>query len=184
MRCARFVVLSAATTVAALGISGCAGGDRSPLSAPRAPEPPALAAPPADAGPLPAPEALADVVYRLADTAVPGADKLTLVHNTAPADIAALDAFGTALRDNGFTPITVTATDVRWSDTRPEHVLSTITITTADQDDPGEFAFPMEFQPAAGGWRLTRETADLLLVFGSARSEPVVTASPQPVPGR
>ncbi len=183
MRSTRFAVLSAATTVAALGISGCAGGERSQPSAPQVPQPPALAAPPADAAPLPASEALADVLYRLADTAVPAADKLTLVDNTTPADTAALDGFGTALRDGGFTPITVTATDVRWSDTRSGNVLTTITITTTDPDDPGEFAFPMEFQPAAGGWQLTRETADFLLVFGDARSGPA-TGSPQPVPGR
>lgn len=143
-----------------------------------------MAAPATGAGPLPVPDALTDVLYRLADTGIPGADKLTLIHNTAPADAVALDAFGIALRDGGFTPITVTASDIRRSDTRPGNVLTTITIATTDPDDPGEFTFPMEFRPDAGGWQLTRETADMLLAFGNARTAPVVTASAQPIPGR
>ena len=174
--------LSAATVVAALGVSACAGGDRSPPQAPLSPTAPMTAPSRAETGPppLPAPEALTDVMYRLADTAVPAADKLSLVHDTAPADAAALDAFGIALRDGGFAPITVTATDMRWSDAHPGHVLATVTITTATPDDAGEFAFPMEFQPAADGWQLTRETGDMLLAFGHARTEPVLGAPTPP----
>lgn len=184
MRRSPFVVLATAATAAALGISGCAGGDRAKPPPPPAPVPSAVAAPPAAAGPPPAAEALAYVIYRLADTGVPAADKLASVHDTAPTDATALDAFGTALRDGGFAPITVTATDIRWSDTRPGHVLATITITTTDPDDPGEFAFPMEFRPSAGGWQLSRETADMLLAFGNDRTGPVVPGpAPPPVPG-
>lgn len=165
--------LSAATVVAAIGLSGCAGADRArPAATAPAADASAAAVPNADPGPPPAPEALSDVLYRLADTAIPGADKLSLVGGAVPADATTLDAFGTALRDNGFAPITVTATDIRMSDVHPDRVLATITIAAADPDDPREFAFPMEFQPDAGGWRLTRETGDMLLAFGSAGTGP------------
>lgn len=165
--------ISVATIAATIGLSGCAGDDRDrPVAAAPAADVSAVAAPNADPGPPPAPEALSDVLYRLADTAIPGADKLSLVGGAVPADATTLDAFGTALRDDGFAPITVTASDIRPSDVHPDRVLATITITAADPDDPREFAFPMEFQPGARGWQLTRETGDMLLAVGPAGTGP------------
>lgn len=166
-----------AIVVAALGSAACAGDGRSQRAV--APDPAALTgtaqagASVVAGGPLPPPEALTDVLYRLADTGVPAADKLALVHDTRPADAAALSAFGTALRDGGFAPITVDAADIRWSATAPGEVLATVTITAADPGRPDEFTFPMAFRSDDGGWRLTRETGDMLLALADTGTEPV-----------
>lgn len=191
MRRTPTAVPSAATTVAALGLlAGLSlglGGCSADVASPPTDQPTttsilAAAAPPADAGPLPAPEALSDVMSRLADPAVSGADKLALIQNTAPTDGAALDRFTTALRDTGFTPVTVSASEIRWSDNHPGHVLATIKVTGPDpgpsEAGGGEFAFPMEFGRTGTTWQLTRETADMLLAFGNAHTD-----APGPPPG-
>jgi hypothetical protein len=120
---------------------------------------------------LPDPEALSDVMARLTDPAVPGAAKLNLVANTTPGDAAALDRFSTALRDTGFTPVTVSTTEIRWADGHPGEVLATVKVTGPDSGPsgagPAEFSFPMEFRRTATGWQLTRATADMLLAFGN-----------------
>ena len=168
-----FSVLSAATIVAALALSGCSNHDESkPAPSPGAPQTSAAAIAPSDPGAaLPAPEALADVLYRLADPAVKGSDKLALVESTTPDDAATMDRFASALRDGGFTPLTVTASDVMWSDREPGDALATVKIETSNPANPGGFTFPMEFRPHDGGWQLSRETADMLLAFGNARTE-------------
>lgn len=163
--------------VAALGASGCSRDMAQPpvsethASAPAAPTP-------SDPGPLPPPQALSDVIARLADPAVPGGDKLALVENTTPPDAAALDSFATALRDNGFVPVAVRADDIVPSG--PGAVVALITVTGPDSDSArdGEFAFPMEFKRVGNGWQLSRQTADMLLAFGNAR-----TATPVAPPG-
>ena len=146
----------------------------------------AAAAPPADVGPLPAPEALGDVMSRLADPAVSGADKLTLIQNTEPTDGAALDKFTTALRDTGFTPVTVSASEIRWSDNHPGNVLATIKVNGPDpgprEANAGEFSFPMEFGRTGTSWQLTRETADMLLAFGNAHADAPGPPPPGPTP--
>lgn len=188
MRRTLIAILSAATTVAALGVSGCADRQQAAPLNPAAPtlNGPALSAPtqappPADLGPLPPPEALGDVLYRLADPNVPGAEKLGLVEDTAPADSGTLDGFASALRDGGFSPITVKASDIRWSDSHPGDVLATVAITgPTDSDGPGEFVFPMEFSRRGDGWQMTRETADMLLAFGNARTGVITPESPPP----
>jgi hypothetical protein len=176
-----FSVLSAATIVAALTLSGCSNHDESkPAPSPVAPQASAAAIAPSDPGAaLPAPEALADVLYRLADPAVKGSDKLALVASTTPDDAATMDRFASALRDGGFTPLTVTASDVMWSDREPGDALATVKIETSNPANPGGFTFPMEFRPHDGGWQLSRETADMLLAFGNARTE-ASGASPNP----
>lgn len=137
---------------------------------------------PSDPGPLPPPEALSDVIARLADPAVPGADKLGLVEGSTGADAAALDNFAAALRDNRFTPITVQASDI--VSNRPGDVLATIKMTGPDAgSDGGEFSFPMEFRRAGASWQLTRQTADMLLAFGNARTAgPLPPPRPAPLP--
>lgn len=177
-----FSVLSAATIVAALALSGCSNHDESkPASSPAAPQSSAAATVPSDPGAaLPAPEALADVLYRLADPAVKGSDKLTLVESTTPDDAVTMDRFASALRDGGFTPLTITATDLRWSDREPGNALATVNVTTSSPANPGGFTFPMEFRPHDGGWQLSRQTADMLLAFGNARAE-ASAAIPSPV---
>ncbi|GAT17355.1 hypothetical protein [Mycolicibacterium thermoresistibile] len=176
-RCAgeRFIgtaVLSAAL-VAALGLAGCGPqpesrtGDHTGAQQVR----PSMAAPPPPAAaPLPAPEALTDVLYRLADAAVPGAEKTAAVQKATPADAEGLDRFARALRDGGYQPVTFAAADLMWSDTEADRVVATITATGPDPDT-NTFSFPMEFTTDAhGNWQLTRETADTLLEMGPAES--------------
>ena len=178
-----FAVLGAATIVAALGLSGCSTDVESKSA--QSPVVPSVAAsavaPPADSAPLPAPEALTDVMYRLADPAVPGKDKMDLVENTTPDEAGTIDRFAAALRDNGFTPLIFTATEIRWSDHEPGDALATINVTTSNPANPGGFTFPMEFRPHNDGWQLSRQTADMLLAFGNARTEAGAT-SPSPPP--
>ncbi|BBX07742.1 hypothetical protein [Mycolicibacterium aichiense] len=182
MRYPFFVGLSAATIVAALSLSGCSDHVE-PKSAPSPFEQSSTPLAPADhnAAPLPAPDALTDVLYRLADPAVKGADKLQLVESTTPADAATIDKFAAALRDGGFTPLTFTASEIRWSDRRPDDALASINVTTSNPANPGNFTFPMEFRQDRGGWQLSRETADMLLAFGNARGG-ASPASPTPTP--
>lgn len=115
---------------------------------------------------LPQPQALADVMSRLADPAVPGPDKLGLVAGATKADAVSLDSFAAALRDGGYTPVTVTAAELGWSATVPGDVSAMVTITGTKDGPADEFRFPLEFRAHDGGWQLTRETADMLLVFG------------------
>jgi hypothetical protein len=151
--------------VAALGLSGCASDDRpAAVPGPRATSTTGLTASPT-AAPLPAPEALTDVLYRLADTSIPAEQKLGLVQYATPDDQAALGNFGQALQDGGFRQLTVAATDLKWS-AEPNNVFATVSIGTLD-DPARRFTFPMEFSPIRSGWQLTRRTADQLLQLGS-----------------
>ncbi|ABK71933.1 hypothetical protein [Mycolicibacterium smegmatis] len=183
----RIAVLSAATvTVAALGLSGCGGDDRQadkPVTVPSTSAVVTTPAPP-PAHPLPAPEALTGVLYRLADVNVPGAEKVGLVEQATPDDAEALDKFGRALADNGFTPLNFEATDLAWSENDSRNVIATIHVTAGEGDAPGQFTFPMEFTPKGPDWQLTRNTADMLLEMGAAagggQSEPATTPTPTP----
>jgi hypothetical protein len=153
----------------AVALSGC---DSPPPAA--TPETQATSAAPAApvAAPLPPPEALIDVLNRLSDPAVAGADKVGRVELATADDAAALDRFGKALADNGALPLTFDAVDLRWSDSDAGNVVATVNVTTANQP-PGTFSFPMEFAPArGGGWELTRKTANLLLDFGEGATAP------------
>lgn len=200
----RFAVLSAVTIVAALSLSGCSHHIE---SKPASPENPSSMNSGVNSGPhggqsaqLPAPEALTDVLYRLADPTVRGTEKMALVQETTRDDAATMDRFAAALRDNGFSPLTCTATDIAWSDQHSGDVIATINITTTNPGKPGGFTFPMEFHPVGTGWQLSRETADMVLAFGNARTDasasapvptvpepPVAAPPPEPspsVPGR
>lgn len=174
--------LGAVMTVAAVVMTGCARTaelSSGPAADPANPANPADPADPArGAGipeqvPLPPPEALTAVISRLADPAIPGADKLGLVEKSGPADAAALDGFATALRDGGFAPAEITATDIRWSQTDPGTAVAAIAITAPQQErqqeqqqERGQFSFPMEFRPGPGGWQLTHDSAEMLLAPG------------------
>jgi hypothetical protein len=124
---------------------------------------------------LPAPEALTDVLYRLSDPEVAGADKLALVEGAKPADAATIDKFATALRDGGYLPLNLDAADLSWSDRYPGNVTADVTVNTANPET-GAFSFPMEFKPHDGGWQLSQETAKTLLAFGKAHT----SAAPTP----
>lgn len=157
-------VLSTAGT-AALLLAGCANGE--PAQPPPEPPPSAAVAPTPDAA-LPAPELLAGLLYQLADTAVPGAEKLGLVEGAQPDDAGKLDSFAKALRDGGYLPLTFDVTNVAWSDRNPANAVADVEVTTR-HPETGNFALPMEFKQHGGGWQLSGPTAQLLLALGSSR---------------
>ena len=153
--------------MAAFWLSGCGSEAPAPPSVP--PPPAATAAAPSRPAELPQPSALIDVLNRLSDPAIPGTDKLVLVEGATGEEVATLDAFGSALRDNKMLPLEYTATEVAWSQGRPGYVEANVTATPADPA-AAPFSFPMEFRPVADSvppsWQLSRQTADLLLAFG------------------
>lgn len=164
------VTLGAATIVAALGLSGCSHPEFK-RSSPPAPSLPPVTSSPLEAAPitpLPAPEALIDVLSRLADPAVPGTNKVQLIEGATPENAAALDRFTTALRDGSYLPMTFAANDIAWSDNKPSDVMATVVVTTAHPDNR-EFTFPMEFVSFKGGWQLSRQTAEMLLPWVTHR---------------
>lgn len=138
--------------------------------------PPAAALPAPPAAALPAPEVLTDVLYRLADTTVPGGDKVVLVEGASADDAGELERFGKALQDNGYTPVGFTAEEIAWSETTPGYVRSDVTVHSENPALEKGFSFPMEFKPHRGGWQLSRQTADLLLTVGDT---PTPTSPPR-----
>jgi hypothetical protein len=173
-------VLGAATIAATLGLSGCSGDEH---GASTDSEPPAASASltstaVAQVAPLPRPDALAQVLYRLADPSVPGTQKLNLVEGAGPDNAAALDQFAMALLNDGFAPMKFDVRDVGWSDRDPADVMANVKVSSPN---PGvaNFSFPMEFTPYQGGWQLSARTAYVLLAFGTAKVAP-----PASTPGR
>lgn len=128
---------------------------------------------------LPAPEALTDVLYRLSDPEVPGADKLSLIEGAKPADAATIDKFATALKDGGYLPLSLEAAGLGWSDRNPGNVTADVTVNTANPAT-GTFFFPMEFTPNHSDWQLSQATAKTLLAFGNARTGSTEPAPPTP----
>ncbi|TQK27056.1 hypothetical protein [Arthrobacter sp. SLBN-53] len=179
--------LSAVTSVAALLLSGCAdqpgGGPdaQSPAPAPTSTssmpfQPPAAA--------LPAPEALTEVLGKLADPSIPGAQKVALVQFATPEDAAALDRFAKATVDAGLAPLTFQAADLSWADGAggpgdPGDVVATVTVAPANPI-PGAapFTFPMQFTLHDGAWQLTRDTADQLLELQAQNPLPPAPQTP------
>ncbi|MDT5017335.1 MAG: hypothetical protein QOD39_3495, partial [Mycobacterium sp.] len=160
----RTAVLSAVAIAAALGLSGCIHTIEPPSATPVTLTP--ITSPPApEVVPLPPPAALIDVMARLTDPNVPGADKLNLVQYSKPDDAAALDRFDKAVSDGGFRPLAFEANDLAYAEHGAGNVVSNFVIKTANPQagDSGNFTFPMEFTLAETGWQLTRETADTLL---------------------
>jgi hypothetical protein len=180
-------VLSAATIVAAFGLSGCSdgpSGSTTASSSAAAAVPAPVASSPSQPGALPTPDALTDVLAKLADPAVPGSGKLPLVEGATAGEAADLDRFAKALQDNQMLPLTFAASDLVWSEDVPGNVTATVDVTPADTG-VGGFSFPMEFKPSPGGWQLSRQTADLLLAFGAkaqGSNDPAAPASPVPPP--
>ncbi|MEY8016432.1 hypothetical protein [Mycobacterium servetii] len=177
----------ALATVAAFGLSACSPSKPtvslppSSRAAPASPtSPPAVVAPPAV--PLPAPPALTDVLSRLADPNVPAAEKVNLIEGATPENAGTLEKFTTALRDNGYLPMTFAANDIAWSDKNPSNVKAMVTVNTAKADN-GNFTFPMEFTPSQDGWQLSRRTAEMLLALGKS-SAPTASAPPAPPPAQ
>lgn len=131
----------------------------------------------APTAPLPPPDALAGVLYRLADPAVPGLQKLNLVEGATPENGAVFDQFANALVNGGYAPVKFDVRDIAWSDRDPADVVANVNVGSPDPHGP-RFAFPMEFKPYQGGWQLSARTAEVLLAF---RND---STTPAPTPGR
>lgn len=179
MSCCRIARTAAATAVVVWAMSGCTGHQQTvPAAEVAAPSTTAAVAVPSS--PLPGPEVLTDVLYRLADPEVPGTDKVALIEGAKPTDAATIDKFATALRDGGYLPLNLDAAGIGWADRSPGNVTADVTVTTANPD-AGEFFFPMEFTPKDGNWLLSQATAKSLLAFGKAQTGGT-SAEPAPPP--
>lgn len=179
------VPVSAAAVIAAVGLAACSprhsrNESAAASSLPPATSPPVAAAP---VNPLPAPEALTEVLGRLADPNVPAINKVNLIEGATPDSAPTLEKFTNALRDNGYLPMTFVANDIAWSDKTPANVKASIVVHTA-QPNNANFTFPMEFAPFQGGWQLSRKTAEMLLALGKPPATPPSGApgSPGPAP--
>jgi hypothetical protein len=162
--------------LAAVGLSGCAHGESKVASSTAAAAAPVTSSAVASrpSAPLPPPEALIDVLSKLADPVVPGNDKVGLVEGATPASAATLDKFTNALRDGGYLPMTFVANDLAWSDKNPSNVTATVVVNTAHANNR-VFTFPMEFTPFQGGWQLSRKTAEILLAVNNSTPSPSPT---------
>lgn len=175
----------ALAAVAAFGLPACSPSKStvslppSSRAAPASPTSPAAVDPPAV--PLPAPSALTDVLSRLSDPNVPAAEKVNLIEGATPENAGTLEKFTTALRDNGYLPMTFAANDIAWSDNNPANIKAVVTVNSAKADN-GNFTFPMEFTPFQDGWQLSRRTAEMLLAL-SKSSAPTAPTPPAPPPG-
>jgi hypothetical protein len=176
------VALCATAAVAAMGLSGCSPGESKHAASGGPSVLPTissvLAAPPA--APLPPPEAITDVLGRLVDPNVPGTNKVSLIEGATSESAPTIDKFTNALRDNGYMPMTFTASNMAWSDKNPTDVMATIAVNST-RGNNGIFNFPMEFTPFQGGWQLSKQTADVLLALGNSPSTP---AQPPPAPSQ
>jgi hypothetical protein len=136
--------------------------------------------------PLPPPDALTDVMNRISDAGVPGAEKTRLIESATPGDAESMDRFGQALRDGGYAPVRWEARDLRWAQGTQGQgtqgkVLALVTLKTANPQ-ARDFSFPMEFNFVDDSWQLTRRTADALLHLGEDAPVPPPTATPKPTP--
>ncbi|KZS59390.1 hypothetical protein [Mycobacterium ostraviense] len=180
--CRACIAASVVAIVSATGLSGCSRHESATSAAPSVPPATSTVVAPKPAASLPSPDALVEVLSRLADPAVAGADKVNLVEDASPETAAALDRFTTAARDGGYLPLSFAASNIAWSDVNPADVTATIVVNTAKPDNH-EFTFPMEFKPGQGGWQLSRRTAEMLLALSSSRvSSPAPGPAPAPEP--
>lgn len=178
MRRTSVAVPSVTTLVVALGLSGCGAEPIPPAPQASVSAPAVAGAQAAPQAPLPAPQALTDVLAKLADPSVPGEQKVALVQYATPEDGAALDRFAQATVDNGLAPLTFQAADLAWSPADYGDVVATVTVGSANPaPEARPFTFPMQFTLDEGAWQLTRVTADQLLELG-----PVPSASPAAPP--
>ena len=159
-------VLTTAAIAAVLGLPGCSSDKDDPSPGTSAPSKSASLSSAAvpQAAPLPPPDALAGVLYRLADAAVPGPQKLNLVEGAIPENAGVFDQFSNALLNGGFTPVKFEVRDVGWSDRDPADAVANVDVSSSNPKGP-RFSFPMEFKRIQGGWQLSARTADVLLAF-------------------
>lgn len=162
---ARLAVLAAGAAV--LTLSACSGsGDKASPTSSSAAQPAATSAAAAAAPdhPLPDPAALNDVLNKLADPNLPGTEKITAVQGATPEQ---LDKFTKAIGDAGFSPLSFTVKDPKWSTETPGDVEAVVTINSPSPK-MGGFAVPMSFSPEGEGWKLSKRTSDLLLKTGTS----------------
>ncbi len=115
---------------------------------------------------------------RISDANVPAAEKINLVESATPGDADSMDEFGRALADNGYTPVTWEARDLRWAQGTPGNVLALVTLNTANPQ-ARDFTFSMEFHVVDNSWQLTRRTFDSLLHLDEDAPQ-VPTPTPTP----
>ncbi|MCW2651492.1 MAG: hypothetical protein QOE41_4788 [Mycobacterium sp.] len=174
-------LVAAALFVFVPGLTACGGKSHPAASESVLPNTTAgPAAAPEPVAPPPPPEVLTDVLYKLADTSVPGAQKVNLIEGATVDNAAQIDKFGKALQDNQYTPLGFTAENIAWSDTTAGNVTADVAVHSENPSLGGGFTFPMEFRPFEGGWQLARTTADILLTLG--QNQAAAPASPAPAP--
>src|ERR1700722_20046808 len=159
-------VLSTAAIAAVLGLPGGSNDEddaSQETASPATSASPVLTAAP-QAAPLPPPDALAGVLYRLGDTAAPGPQKLGLVEGAPPENAGVFDQFSNALLNGGYPPVKFDMRDIGWSDRDPADVVANVDVSSSNPKGP-RFSFPMEFKPFQRGWQLSARTADVLLAF-------------------
>jgi hypothetical protein len=172
-------VSSVVACAAALALSGCSRDeqDASPQTTQQSTTASLSPTAAPQAAPLPPPDALAGVLYRLADRAVPGLQKLNLVEGATPENGAVFDDFANALVNGGYTPVKFDVRDVAWSDRDPVDVVANVDVSSTAPHGP-RFSFPMEFKPYQGGWQLSARTADVLLAFRTDSATPAPASTP------
>lgn len=177
------VVAAAGAAVLALAACSSSSDKASPTSA-SASQPAASTAAAAAVPdhPLPDPAVLTDVLNRLSDPNLSGAEKVSSVQGATPEQ---LDKFTKAIGDAGFAPLSFTVKDPKWSTETAGDVEAVVTINSPSPK-MGGFAVPMSFSPEAGGWKLSKRTSELLLKTGTtlagtgAPSEAPAPGAPAP----
>lgn len=167
----------AAAGAAVLALTACSSShDKAAPSSASATQPASSAAAAAVPNhPLPDPAVLTDVLNRLADPNLPGAEKITAVQGATPEQ---LDKFTKAIGDAGFSPLSFTVKDPKWSTETQGDVEAVVTINSPSPK-MGGFAVPMSFSPEGEGWKLSKRTSDLLLKTGTSLAG---TATPHEAP--
>ncbi len=169
----QLAVVAAGAAVLALTACSSSSDKAAPVSSSVSqPTSPAAAVPD---HPLPDPAVLTDVLNRLADPTLPGAEKVTAVQGATPEQ---LDKFTKAIGDAGFSPLSFTVKDPKWSTETAGDVEAVVTINSPSPK-MGGFAVPMSFSPEGQGWKLSKRTSDLLLKTGTSLAG---TAAPHEAP--
>ncbi|WP_052740208.1 hypothetical protein [Mycobacteroides chelonae] len=174
---ARHFQLAVAAGAAVLALTACSSSHdkAAPTSASATQPASSTAAAAVPNHPLPDPAVLTDVLNRLADPNLPGAEKITAVQGATPEQ---LDKFTKAIGDAGFSPLSFTVKDPKWSTETQGDVEAVVTINSPSPK-MGGFAVPMSFSPEGEGWKLSKRTSDLLLKTGTSLAG---TATPHEAP--
>ena len=166
MRSALAALIAAALLGAGPLVGGCDAHPGNPSGA----GPVSSTGQPGASASLPAPEALTDVLYKLADMSVPGARKVSLVEGATADEAAQIDRFCRAIAASGYPPLEFDADNITWSATVPGNVDAQITVRSPNPVLASGFSFPMEFRPYMGTWQLSRRTAEMLLALGNSQA--------------